>query len=263
MTRSAIGGGAAALSMLAIAGCSTVSAPAAYPRGATNALDPAPTPCRLTGPPEVLARRVFVPRGVEALVDDCGFEVRFGHDRSQCLAIEWSSRREIPVESPCPRSDARSFAGAAPGDGAMLACESIARDPDQVDRGAVAYDVPPDAVVATAPPDAEPVAAYALDAPLGMGHDDVTAPLLLPLADGQYLYLWVRGGPESHDLRARLVTGEGDPVGPTLALSSPEVSVIGRASATLGPNGDGLVVYLASSGDEFDVFGTPFACAIP
>jgi hypothetical protein len=35
------------------------------------------------------------------------------------------------------------------------------------------------------------------------------------------------------------------------------------ASAALGPTRDGLVVYLASTGDEFDVFGTPIACASP
>ena len=223
MTRSAIGGGTAAVFLtLAVAGCSIATAPATYPQSATSPLDSPQPLCRVTGPPEVLAKRVFVPRGVEAIERGGAFEVRFARDRAQCLAVEWSSPGQTPTESPCPSSDGPSIAGAGRDDEAMLACESSARDPDRVD---VVSDAVQAVVLATPRQDLETVIAHHPRSRLGAEYGSGAAPVVLPVDDEQYLSLWVEGGVESHDLftppallRPEVTGMRAIPAGPTIDL---------------------------------------------
>ncbi len=58
----------------------------------------------------------------------------------------------------------------------------------------------------------------------------------------------------------RAVAASGEAIGPALDLSPANVSVIGRASAVVGPDGRGFVAFLASNGRGFDVRATPIAC---
>ena len=49
-----------------------------------------------------------------------------------------------------------------------------------------------------------------------------------------------------------------------LVALNPAVANVGSAVAALGSlaaNGDGLVAYVTSMGDEFDVYATPVSCA--
>jgi hypothetical protein len=70
-----------------------------------------------------------------------------------------------------------------------------------------------------------------------------------------------RDGAESHELRAQSVVGWGDALAPSMVLSPKDSSVIGRPRVVVAPNGFGLVTYVASIDGEFDVLGTPVACA--
>lgn len=80
---------------------------------------------------------------------------------------------------------------------------------------------------------------------------------------GLGLYTWVDENPEGHALRAKAMTGLGGAVGPALAMSPSDVSVIGQTSTVVGADGRGLVAYFASGDDGVDVRVTPFACEAP
>jgi hypothetical protein len=76
----------------------------------------------------------------------------------------------------------------------------------------------------------------------------------------RFLRVWVDGDVEAHTLRAQPVTGRSAPAGPAFDLSPTDVSVIGQPSAVVGPDGRGVVAFLASNGSSFDVLATPIAC---
>ena len=75
MNHSTLGGAAAILAFsFATTACSTAPT-TPLPRLATAAVgDSSSSPCRVTGRPVVLAKRVFAPGGVEVLVRDAGFD---------------------------------------------------------------------------------------------------------------------------------------------------------------------------------------------
>jgi hypothetical protein len=77
------------------------------------------------------------------------------------------------------------------------------------------------------------------------------------------LYTWVDENPNGHELRAKAVTGLGSAVGPALAISPPDVSVIGRTSTVVGSDGRGVVAYFASGDVGVNVRVTPFVCEMP
>jgi hypothetical protein len=87
------------------------------------------------------------------------------------------------------------------------------------------------------------------------------APAPHPVSLG--LYTWVDENPDGHALRAKATTGLGTAVGPALAMSPSDVSVIGQTSTVVGPDGRGLVAYFASGDDGVDVRVTPFTCEVP
>lgn len=87
------------------------------------------------------------------------------------------------------------------------------------------------------------------------------APASHPVSLG--VYTWVDENPEGHALRARAMTGPGTAVGPALAMSPSDVSVLGQTSTVVGADGRGLVAYFASGDDGVDLRVTPFSCEVP
>ena len=253
--------GVASLAGLASVACSANAAPPLAPSAATS-----PAVCRIAGPTKVLARRVFVPGGVEASEQNGAFSVRFAAAGSRCAAVDWGSGPETARSVACPAQDERAAVRRNDADETMLAWESHESEEPHITVGVVTYDAP----LAFSGFGIEgkrhlvertfraPAASAASAARPGGGE---TAPVLAPIGHDRFLLAWVEGDVESHRLRAQSVIGWGDPLGSALVLSPEDASVVGRPSLVVAPTGDGLATYIASVDNEFDVLATPVACA--
>jgi hypothetical protein len=267
MTNRAIPGGTAAILAFSVAStaCSTVTTAASAPRPPSPVMRGAPLSCRVTGGPVVMARQVFVPSGVETLAHEGGFEVRFAAARSRCASVDWPWAPEDPREVPCPllpgvdadvtaKDDTKTTlasgsnvagheeGGVPPADGRSVLGVTMSHQWRSLCEGREAF----------------------VECPLRAsrrGWDGSEATEVVPIGGERFLRLSVDGGVESHQLRAQVFASSGEAVGPSLDLSPQGGSVIGRASVAIAPDGDGLVTYIASTDDGFDVLGTPISCA--
>jgi hypothetical protein len=209
----------------------------------------------------VLARRVFVPGGVEASEQDGTFSVRFAAAASRCAAIDWPSAAEGPQPASCP-SPGEHITARADGSGeTMLAWESHDAEEPDVPLGVVTYDAP-QAFFAVGIEGTRRIVERTFPMPRRSPGAGEMASAFAPIGHDRFLFSWVVGNEESHELRAQSVVGWGDALGPSMVLSPSKASVIGRPSVVIAPTGYGLVTYLASVDGEFDVLATPIACAM-
>jgi len=251
------------LSAVGMMGCATSGGAGAAPARLSAGLSPLEAPgslCRVTGEARVVASHVYVPAGVEARLDDGHATIRFAHRKGSCAvarALPTSGRfvtDDTAGECPADASDV-----VATSEGETILARESRRDGQtpHITLGVVVHDAPSllgfsvrgsDRVVerAFAPPQVSPG---------GEKH-----PWLAPLPGERFLLLWVDGDSEGSSLHAQPVAGWGTPVGGAFDLSPSDVSVIGRPSAAVGPDGRGVVAFLASSGSGFDVLATPIAC---
>jgi hypothetical protein len=259
MNHSILCGAAALVACFATAACSPATTTTTAPQ--LQGAAPSTSPCRVTGRPERLATHVFVPGGVQARVLDDGFEVRFAGPGKHCFArLVSSASGPLEAAAPCPIPASEGERLAVSGDETMKARESNAVDGSRIALGVVTYNAPrayfgfPHEGRAT-------VVEHLFEPPQGGPRAGQTAPALAPIGGERFLLVWIEGGVETEQLRAQPVAGWGKAAGPALDLSLPEGSVIGRPSVAFAPSGDGLVAYVTSMGDEFDVYATPVACA--
>jgi hypothetical protein len=218
--------------------------------------------CHATGEPTVLARKVFVPAGVEATAQDGGFTVRFATAASRCLAVAWGAIGEHPQAASCPTPGARTAAREDASDETMLAWESHDEAEPRIKLGVVTYDTPLSLLGArVGARSTTKVVERTFLAPGSSRDGGQMAPALAPIGHDRFLLAWVDGNVASHELRAQSVAGWGDALGPSMVLSPKDASVIGRPSVVVAPTGYGLVSYVASIDGEFDVLSTPVACA--
>jgi hypothetical protein len=245
----------AALS-LASAACSSVSAePPRAPAGPVG-----PAACHPTGKTKVLARKVFVPAGVEASAQDGGFSVRYAAAASRCVVVDWESSSS-PRSASCPAPGGRTATRENDADETMLAWESHDEPEPHITLGVVTYDAP-HAYFGIAVEGKKRIEERTFFAPGSSRDGGGMAPALAPIGHDRFLLAWVDGNVESHQLRAQSVVGWGDPLGAPMVLSPSDASVIGRPSVVVAPTGYGLVTYVASTDGEFDVLATPIACAM-
>jgi hypothetical protein len=251
------------LSAVGMAGCATsegAGAAAARAPAAQAPLSASGSPCRVTGEARVVASHVYVPAGVEASLDDGRATIRFAPSKASCAVA-----RALPTSG---RFVTDGTAGECPGDARDVVATSegetiIAREsrPDgrapHIELGVVVHDVPSLVGFSARDPDRVVERAFAPPQASSSGEKN---PGLAPLPGERFLLLWVDGDSEGHSLRAQPVADWGTPVGPAFDLSPSDVSVIGRPSAAVGPDGRGLVAFLASSVSGFDVLATPIAC---
>jgi hypothetical protein len=238
---------------LATAACSASVGSPQVPAASTGA-----PVCHVTGPAKAVARRVFVPGGVVASEEGGSFSVRFATAASRCVEVGWPSASERPASCPGPGD---VLAAREASDETMLAWESHDEPEPHITLGVVTYDAP-HAFFGTGIEGQRRVVERAFFAPGASRDRGETAPSLARIGHDRFLLAWVDGNVESHQLRAQSVVGWGDPLGPSMVLSPPSASVIGRASVVVAPSGYGLVTYLASTDGEFDVLATPIACAM-
>jgi hypothetical protein len=246
----------AALS-LASAACSSLSAEP--PRAPTAPVGPAA--CHATGKVKVLARRVFVPAGVEATAQDGGFSVRYAAAASRCVAVDWDSSSERPRSASCPTPGPRTATRENAADETMFAWESHDEPEPHITLGVVTYDAP-HSFFGVGIEGKKRIVERTFFAPGSSRDSGQMAPELAPIGHDRFLLAWVEGNVESHQLRAQSVVGWGDPLGAPMVLSPEDASVIGRPSVVVAPTGHGLVTYVASIDGEFDVLATPIACAM-
>ncbi len=217
--------------------------------------------CHATSAAKVVARRVFVPGGVEASVQDGAFSVRFAADRSHCVAADWPSATQRPQPGSCARVGTATASRASNPEETMLAWESRDGAEPRIDLGVVVNDAPR-AFFGFGIPGERHIAERTFHAPAPSARSGEAAPALAAIGHDRFLLAWVEGSSESHQLRAQSVVGWGDPLGPAMVLSPSEASVIGRPSVVVAPTGYGLVTYVASIEGEFDVLATPVSCAM-
>jgi hypothetical protein len=247
---------------LASAACSSGAATLAAPQAPPAYTGAAA--CHPIAKPAVLARKVYVPAGVEATsAKGGGFTVRYATGASRCMSVAWGAVGEDPETASCPTPGDRTAVRAA-SDETMLAWESHDEPEARIKLGVVTYDAPMSLLgdrvgrERTTPKLVE----RTFLAPGSSRQGGQTAPALAPIGHDRFLLAWVDGNEESHELRAQSVVGWGDALGPSMVLSPKEASVIGQPSVVVEPSGYGLVTYVASIDGEFDVLGTPVACAM-
>jgi hypothetical protein len=242
---------------LASAACSSVAPP-------TQPVAPVSTGaavCHPTSAAKVLARRVFVPGGVQASEQDGAFSVRFAADRSHCAAVDFASGTQHAEPGSCAAPAARAASRADDADETMLAWESHDAPEPHIALGAVTYDAPR-AFFGFGIAGDRRVVAHRFHVPASNAAGGETAPQLAAIGHDRFLLAWVDGDTESHHLRVQSVVGWGEPLGASMVLSPADASVIGRPSVVVAPTGYGLVTYVASIEGEFDVFATPISCAM-
>jgi hypothetical protein len=239
-------------------GVSTLAAPHAPPAYTGAAV------CHAAAKPRVLARKVFVPAGVEAIAKDGGFTVRYAAAASRCLSVAWGAVGEDPEVASCPDRDAKTAVREDPSDETMLAWESHDEPEPRIKLGVLTNDAPMSLLGdrVSLQQSSTKLAVRTFFVPGSSREGGQMAPALAPIGHDRFLLAWVDGNVESHELRAQSVVGWGDPLGPSMVLSPKDASVIGRPSVVVAPSGYGLVTYVASVDGEFDVFGTPVACAM-
>ncbi len=247
-----------AVATLSLAGAACSSAtvePARAPAAPTGA-----AACHPTDQAKVLARKVFVPAGVEASVQGGGgFSVHYATAASHCVAVDWDSSSDRPRPSSCPTPGARSAARENADDETMLAWESHDEPEPRITLGVVTYDAPHSFFgVGVAAKTA--IVKRTFSAPVAGRDEGQMAPALASIGHDRFLLAWVDGNVEHRELRAQSVVGWGDPLGAPMVLSPEGASVSGHPSVVVAPTGHGLATYVASIDGEFDVLATPIAC---
>ena len=121
-----------------------------------------------------------------------------------------------------------------------------ASDPWQIRWSKLAIGGAPDAPKTLAMPDG------------GLGVQSMS-PSLAGLGAGRFVIAWSEGTP-SHQVRAQSLGADGAPSGSALALSAAGVNA-GQPQIAVGPDGRGVVAFLAAKGRAFEIHATPIACA--
>jgi hypothetical protein len=85
------------------------------------------------------------------------------------------------------------------------------------------------------------------------------SPAIASLGGGRFLLAWTEGPVSNHQVRALTFDADGSPSGSPLSISTPGVNA-GQPAAVIGPDGRGLVAYLAAKGKSLEVHATPVSC---
>jgi hypothetical protein len=85
------------------------------------------------------------------------------------------------------------------------------------------------------------------------------SPSLAGLGGGRFVIAWSEGTP-THQVRAVTLGADGSPSGAPMALSAAGVNA-GQPQVAVGPDGRGVVAFLAAKGKLFEIHATPISCA--
>ncbi len=106
-----------------------------------------------------------------------------------------------------------------------------------------------------------PGAPHTFTPPPGGRGEQAMAPGLAAASGGRFLLVWTEGPASAHEVRAMTLANDGSPVGPALRISSVGVNA-GQGQAAISAAGRGVVAFLESSGNGFEVVATPISCQL-
>ncbi|MDB4933106.1 MAG: Basic proline-rich protein [Labilithrix sp.] len=85
------------------------------------------------------------------------------------------------------------------------------------------------------------------------------SPSMAGLGAGRFVMAWSEGTP-THQVRAMTMNADGSPSGTPMALSAAGVNA-GQPQVAIGPDGRGVVGFLAAKGKAAEIHATPVACS--
>jgi hypothetical protein len=97
--------------------------------------------------------------------------------------------------------------------------------------------------------------------PAGGKGEQAMSPALSALSGGRFLLVWTEGPTSGHDVRALTFSLDGHPIGAPLAVSSESMNA-GQGQAAVNATGQGVIAFLESRGDGFEVAATSIACGL-
>jgi hypothetical protein len=95
--------------------------------------------------------------------------------------------------------------------------------------------------------------------PPGGKGDQAMSPALTALSGGRFLLVWTEGPQSGHEVRAQTLAPDGSPIGTPL-LASAEGSNAGAGQAAVNGSGQGVIAFLQSRSDGFEVAATAIDC---
>jgi hypothetical protein len=95
--------------------------------------------------------------------------------------------------------------------------------------------------------------------PAGGKGEQAMSPGLTALSGGRFLLVWTEGPTSGHDVRAQTLSADGRPIGAPLVVSG-EGTNAGQGQAAMNGAGKGIIAFLESRGDGFEVAATSIAC---
>jgi hypothetical protein len=106
---------------------------------------------------------------------------------------------------------------------------------------------------------AAPDQAAVFQPPAGGKGAQAMSPGLTALSGGRFLLVWTEGPTSAHDVRAQTLSADGHPIGAPLVVSS-EGNNAGQGQAAVNASGQGIIAFLESRGDGFEVAAASIAC---
>jgi hypothetical protein len=85
------------------------------------------------------------------------------------------------------------------------------------------------------------------------------SPSVAGLGGGRFVIAWSEGTP-SHEVRAITLNADGSPSGSPMTLSAAGVNA-GQPQIAIGPDGRGVIAFLASKAKSYEIHATPVTCA--
>jgi hypothetical protein len=104
-----------------------------------------------------------------------------------------------------------------------------------------------------------PGAATTFAPPAGGPGEQTMSPAVVAVPGKRFMLVWTEGAQSRHDVRALTLGENGAPIGASLVISA-EGSNAGQAQVAIAPSGRGVVAYLESTDDGFQVAATPIDC---
>jgi hypothetical protein len=87
------------------------------------------------------------------------------------------------------------------------------------------------------------------------------SPGLAALSGGRFLLVWTEGPPSAHQVRALTLSSEGAALGAPFVVSGDGMNA-GQGQAAVSANGQGIIAFLESRGQRFEIAAAPIACGM-
>jgi hypothetical protein len=97
--------------------------------------------------------------------------------------------------------------------------------------------------------------------PPGGPGEQVMSPGLTALSGGRFLLVWTEGPASAHQVRALTLSSEGAALGAPFVVSGDGMNA-GQGQAAVSANGQGIIAFLESRGQRFEIAAAPIACGM-